>query len=127
MAVTVNMFNANVLPINVNVNNSVNTFPIAAAASPSWLPGVPATNPAFSPGPPTPGILGIGTNSVILTPQEATSPFIAKIVLSSSVNWSSIQIYVFFESYDSCSWLVLNAGWKVSLTSTFSEAYLSRL
>jgi hypothetical protein len=127
MAVAVNMFNANVLAINVNVNNAPTTFQIAAAAAPTWSPGVPATNPLFNPGPKTPGILGIGTNNVILTPVQATDPFIAKILLSSSVNWFSIQIYVFFQSYDTCSWLVLNAGWQVSQGSTLSEAYLKSL
>jgi hypothetical protein len=127
MAVTVNMFSANPLSINVNVNNSPATFQIPAAAGPGWLPGVPATNPTFTPGPVTVGVFGIGTNSVILTPVDWPSPFIAKIDLSGSVNWSSIQIYVFFQSYDSCSWRVLNAGWQVSLASTYSEAYLKRL
>jgi len=127
MAVGVNMFNAAMLAINVNVNNSPTTFQIPAAATPSWLPGVPATNPTFTPGPPAVGVLGIGTNSVVLTPVDWTSPFIANIVLSGSVVWSAIQIYVFFQSYDSCSWLVLNAGWQVSLASTYSEAYLKRL
>jgi hypothetical protein len=127
MAVTVNMFNADVLPINVNVNNGPLTFPITAAAAPSWLPGVPAINPGFNPGPPIPGFFGVGTNRVVLTPQGAPSPFIAPIELPGTVNWSSIQIYVFFQSYDSCSWLVLNAGAQVSQASTFSEARLRML
>ena len=127
MAVTINMFNANILPINVNVNNGSTMFQIAAAVPPLWFPGVPATNPGFNPGPPTPGLFGIGTNRVQLTPQAAPSPFIAQIELPSTVNWISIQIYVFFQSYDSCSWLVLNAGAQVSQASTFSEARLSRL
>jgi len=127
MAVTVNMFNADLLAVNVNVNNSANTFQIPPAAAPSWMPGVPATNPTFNPAPPTAGILGIGTNSVVLTPVQAPSPFIAKIVLSNSVMWLSIQIYVFFQSNDSCSWLVLNSGMQVSLASTYSEARLRML
>ncbi|MFZ1218243.1 MAG: hypothetical protein WAO00_03070 [Chthoniobacterales bacterium] len=127
MAVTVNMFNADVLAINVNVNNSPNTFQIPAAATPSWMPGVPATNPAFNPAPPIAGILGIGTNCVVLTPVDAPSPFIAKIVLSNSVMWFSIQIYVFFLTYETCSWLVLNSGMQVSLGSTYSEARLAML
>jgi hypothetical protein len=127
MAVTVNMFNANPLSINVNVNNSPTTFQIPAAAGPSWLPGVPAANPTFTPGSPAVGVLGIGTNYVILTPQSAPSFFIAHIVLPPTVNWFSIQIYVFFQSYDTCSWLVLNAGGQVSLASTLSEASLSML
>jgi hypothetical protein len=125
MAVTVNMFNANVLSVNVNVNNSLSTFQIDAAAGPSWLPGVPNTNPAFNPGPPVPGKLGIGTNHVQLTPQGAVSPFVAQIDLAATVNWFSIQIYIFFQSYDTCSWLVLNNGAQVLQAMTYSEARLN--
>lgn len=127
MAVTVNMFNADVLDINVNVNNSPNTFQIPAAAVPGWMPGVPAMNPTFNPAPPSVGVLGIGTNNVVLTPVNAPSPFIAEIVLSNSVLWFSIQIYVFFLTYETCSWLVLNSGMQVSLGSTYSEARLAML
>jgi len=127
MAVTVNMFSANNLPINVNVNNAPVTFQIAAAAEPNWMPPAPATNPTFNPGPPIPGMFGVGTNYVILTPRAALSPFITQMILPGTVNWSSIQIYVFFLTYDSCSWRVLNNGQQISDGTTFSEALLRAL
>jgi len=127
MATTVNMFSANNLPINVNVNNAGSTFQIAAAAPPNWTPGTPTTNPTFNPGPPTAGNLGIGVNYVQLTPQGSTSPFIAQMSIPASVNWSSIQIYIFFAGYMSCSWVVLNAGQIVSQGSGLSEATLKEM
>lgn len=127
MAVTVNMFNANNLPLNVNVNNAGSTFQIAAAAGPNWTPQTPATNPTFNPGPPTPGNLGIGTNSLSLTPQGSTTPFIAQVNIPSAVNWSSIQIYLFFAGYTSCSWVVLNAGQLISQGSGLSEQTMKKM
>lgn len=124
MAISVNMFNANNLPVNVNINNAGATFQIAAAGAPNWTPGVPTTNPTFNPGPPTPGNLGIGPNSVMLTPQGSTSPFIANVMLPGSVNWSSIQIYIFFQSYSSCAWVVLNAGQQIAQGTALTEAAL---
>jgi hypothetical protein len=127
MATSVNLFNANNLPINVNVNNASSTFQIAAAAGPNWTPQTPTTNPTFNPGPPTPGNLGIGTNNVQITPQGSTSPFVAPINLPGTVNWSSIQIYIFFQSYASCSWVVLNAGQQISQGMAASEQALKKM
>jgi hypothetical protein len=124
MGVTVNIFNANTLSINVNVNNSAHTFQVPAANPLTWMPGVPAKNPLFTPGPPIAGYIGIGTNAVVLTPEGATSPFVAHITLSEVVNWSAIQIYVFFKSYTTCSWMVLNAGEEISQAFTYSDGLL---
>ena len=127
MATTVNIFNANNLPINLNVNNASSTVQIAAAAGPNWTPAVPTTNPTFNPGPPTSGNLGIGVNNVQITPQGSTSPFVAPINLPGSVNWSSIQIYIFFQSYTSCSWIVLNAGQQIAQGTVASEQAMAEM
>jgi len=124
VGVTVNMFNSNNLPINVNVNNGSSTFQIDAATGPNWTPATPATNPTFNPGPATAGNLGIGPNNVLLTPKGSTSTFNAVINLSGQVNWQSIQIYIFFQSYTSCSWIVLNSGQVVAQGVVLSDATL---
>ena len=121
MPIPVNIFNANSLSINVNVNNASRGIEIAAAAGPNWTPAVPATGPTFIPGPPTPGSLGIGVNNVVITPWGMPSMFVAPIYLPDTVNWSSIQIYIFFQSYSSCSWIVLNAGQQISQGVVTSE------
>jgi hypothetical protein len=122
MAVSVNMFNANNLQVTVNVNNGVSGFTIAGAVGPNWSPQTPATNPTFAQAPPAAGVFGIGTNSVALTPSGSPSPFIAPITLPGTVNWQSIQIYIWFLSADSCAWTVLNAGQVVSQGGTVSDA-----
>lgn len=127
MAMSVNLFNPNNLPISVNVNNGSGMFEIAAATGPNWTPQTPATNPTFNPGPPTPGNLGIGSNLVQITPLGSTSPFAAPINLSGAVNWSSIQIYLLFQTYSSCSWIVLNAGQQISQGTAVSEQALSEM
>jgi hypothetical protein len=126
-AATVNIFNANNLPINLNINNGSSMTQIAAAAGPNWTPAVPTTNPSFNQGPPTPGNLGIGINNVQITPQGSTSPFVAPVNLPSNVNWSSIQIYIFFMSYSSCSWIVLNAGQVITQATVQSEQAMSEM
>ena len=124
---TVNMFNSNYLPVNVNVNNAPATFAITAAAPPNWTPGVPATNPTCNPGPPTPGNFGIGMNNVVLTPQGSTSPFVAHISLDPAVQWMSIQIYIFFQSFNSCSFVVLNNGQMISQGTALSQHTLAKI
>lgn len=116
--IPVRIFSADDLPINVNVNNGPTTLQVAAAAGPDWTPQTPSQNPAFHPGPATPGTLGIGINNVLLTPQSSTDYFITQIPLPKAVNWFSIQIYVFFRSDTSCSWLVLNNGQTISQAAT---------
>jgi len=127
MAIPVNIFNANNQPITINVNNAVNGISIAAAAGPNWTPAVPATNPTFNPGPPASGVLGIGTNSVLITPSSWPSPFKASVDLPGSVNRTSCQIYIFFQSYSSCAWIVLNAGQQISQGTTTSEAAMAEM
>jgi hypothetical protein len=127
MAIPVNIFNANNQPININVNNGTSIIQVAAAAGPNWTPAVPTTNPTFNPGPATPGNLGIGANSVQITPQGSTSTFVAPINLSGSVNWNSLQIYIFFQSFSSCSWITLNAGQQVGQGTVTSDQAMAEM
>lgn len=112
MAISVSFFNANSLPVNVNVNNG-NAFQISAAGPPNWVPQTPSNNPGFNYGPPSPGTLGIGPNSVVLSSEGSMSPLNVSINLPGTVNWMAIQVYLFL-GYDGGAWLVLNNGQIVS-------------
>lgn len=123
MAAQVNLFNSNTLTVNVIVNNG-NSFTIPAASSPNYTPGVPTTNPTFTGGPATPGTIGVGTNYIQVTPSGAVQPFVANINLP-NILWFSIQIYFFFQSNTSCSWLLLNNGQVAGQGIVTSETALS--
>ncbi|MFL6245354.1 MAG: hypothetical protein ACJ74H_04970 [Thermoanaerobaculia bacterium] len=110
MAVAVNIFNANSLNVNVNINSGAAFTILGTGASVNWTPQRPNVNVEFTGGPPAPGALGIGTNSVVMTPGAAATPFVAQINLPATVNWQSIQLYIFFQSYVSCSWALMNEG-----------------
>jgi hypothetical protein len=127
MAIPVNIFNANNQAITINVNNAVSGISVAAAAGPNWTPATPQTNPTFNPTPPAQGVLGIGTNAVLITPSTWPTPFNAQVNLPGSVNWTSCQIYIFFQSASSCSWIVLNNGQVVSQSTVTSEAALAEM
>jgi hypothetical protein len=126
MAAPITLFNANNLSIDVIVNNGI-PFKIAAAAGPNWTPQTPTTNPTLNYGPPVVGGLSIGLNLIQITPQGSTSPFILPINLPGTVNWSSVQIYIFFQTYSNCSWIVLNAGQQISQGTAVSEQAMSEM
>ena len=107
MAASVNFFNAGSLNLNVSVNNG-SPFAVPGAGAPSWTPQTPSTNPAFTPGPPGPGSLGLGSNMISVTSQ-GSAPLMFQISLSPNVNWQSIQVYL-FQTYGQCSWVLLNGG-----------------
>jgi hypothetical protein len=127
MAIPVNIFNANNQQITINVNNATSGFTVAAAAPTAWTPQTPQTNPVFNQGPPSVGALGIGMNSVQITPSTWPTPFNAQVSLPGSVNWTSCQIYIFFLSASSCSWIVLNNGQVVSQSTVASEAVMAEM
>jgi len=127
MATPISIFNPNNLPIDIIVNNGSSQLQVLAAAGPNWTPPTPTTNPTFNYGPPAPGNLGIGSNLIQIMPQGSTSPFVIAINLPGTVNWSSIQIYIFFQTYSSCSWIVLNAGQQISQGTAVSEQALSEM
>ena len=111
--VPVVFFNANTLAVSVQVNGALAAFSInGTTSSISWRPQSPFTNPVtFSPsGPPSANVLVPGSNAFAVTPKGVTKPYTFSLTLSPSFQWTSIEIYVFFNSYETVSWIVLNSG-----------------
>jgi hypothetical protein len=107
---SVTLFNANMLGVTVQVNNGPQ-IPIAAANTTTWAPSSPTSGaPTWSNTTPAPNVFAPGNNSLIVTPTGYTTPFVTTINLPYSVQWSSLQVYFFFNSYQSASWIALNAG-----------------
>ena len=106
-------FNANTLAVTVQVNGAQTAFTInGTTSSIFWRPQSPFTNPVtFSPsGPPSANVLAPGSNSFAITPKGNTQPYTFAITLPPTFQWNSIEIYIFFNSYATVSWLVLNSG-----------------
>jgi hypothetical protein len=104
----------------MNINSGA-PFTIAGTGpSTNWVPQMPNVGVTFTGGPPAPGALGIGTNDVIMTPAASATPFTAQITLPATVNWRSIQLYIFFQSYVSCSWALMNEGQIISYATVAS-------
>jgi hypothetical protein len=104
-------FNAGSLPLQVSINNGA-PWPIGQASqSLGWLPGIAIGRMQLNAGGvPQPNILGGGDNTIAITPQGAPTPFHTWLSVPVNMQWSSAQIYFFFNGYHSASWMLLNKG-----------------
>lgn len=114
-SVTIVCFNANTLPVQVNVNNAPSAFTIAGASGPGWIPQTPASGgPTWSNTTPGPNVLAPGTNYIAITPQGVTQPVTFTVDLPKTFQWNSLQLYIFFDTYTNVNWIVLNEGQYVT-------------
>jgi len=109
--VTVAMFNANPRAVTVSVNAG-SAFTIGPTSSAiSWRPVVPAVAPGFVAGPATPGKVGIGQNSIGITPSGWTEPQFFPFNVPGNVPITSLQIYIYWnQTTGSCQALFANSG-----------------
>lgn len=110
--VTVAMFNANTVPVTVIVNNGSPLTIGPTSSAIKWRPQVPATAPGFVPGPATPGVIGIGPNSIAITPSGWTTPQLFGFSIPSSAVITSLQVYMYWnqDAGGPCQALFANAG-----------------
>jgi hypothetical protein len=117
--VPVVFFNANPLAVTVAVNGATAPFGInGTSSSISWRPQSPFSNPVtFSAsGPPAANVLVPGSNSIAITPKGVTNPYTFTVYLPPTFQWNSIELYIYFNSYATVSWIVLNDGQFVAGT-----------
>jgi hypothetical protein len=123
--VQVTIFNTNTLGVTVQVNNG-QQFQIAGAA-PSGAPQVPAYGgPTWSNTTSAPNVLAPGLNTLVLTPAGALDPFVTTLSLPGQIQWTSVQVYLFFNSYSDVSWTVLNQGQYVTGSLSLRQARLDK-
>ena len=111
--VPVVFFNANPLAVTVAVNGATAAFTInGTSSSISWRPQSPFSSPVtFSPsGPPAANVLAPGANAIAITPQHVVTPYAFVVDLPLTFQWNSIELYIFFNSSTTVSWIVLNDG-----------------
>jgi len=110
MSATVTIFNANPLGVQISVNNGPQ-FSVPGANAPGWAPASPAQGgPGWSNTSPAPNVMAPGENYLTITPAGMSRPFTTVIGLARNTQWTSLQIYVFFNGYSDLSWIVLNNG-----------------
>ena len=109
-APTVTIFNANPLGVQMAVNNGPQ-FSVSGTFAPNWSPQTPTSGgPTWSNNVPTPNVLAPGFNTLTVTPSSAVQPANLTVVLPGTLQWNSVQLYIFFNSYGDMSWVVLNDG-----------------
>jgi hypothetical protein len=123
MAVSVAIFNASSQTITVTVNNGAQVTVNGTGAAQSWQPQTQASGagPTYSPSYPQPGVVGNhGTNQVTAYVNGVPvggGPF--SFSLPTNYPVGSVQLYLFFQTVQSASWLVLTDG-KVCRQQTMS-------
>jgi hypothetical protein len=121
MPSVVNIFNAASVPIYININNSSTQLNVPAANSTTWAPGVPTTNPPFTNSSPAPGSFGYGINHCTITPSTGDGPALATVNVSDSINPAdAIQLYLFYQSANLVSWMLLDNGRAVAGNLSFA-------
>ena len=113
---TVSVLNANTLSVVVAVNNGTSfTIPGTSAAI-AFFPQQPVTAPSFSISGPSPGVFGPGTNSVSITPSNATQPMVFSVPIPTTIQLTSLQLYIYWNSNESAGYALLNGGQLVSMS-----------
>ena len=108
--VPVSVFNANTLPISVMVNNG-QSFQIAGVTAPAYAPQRPSSGgPGFTFGAPQQNTFGVGVNQVQITPQNSIVSNSFSMNLPATINYQSLQLYVFFADVNAVSWVLLQNG-----------------
>jgi hypothetical protein len=114
MAIPVAIFNASSQKIAVTVNNGSQTSVSGTGPSQNWVPQTQAsgTGPTYSPGYPAPNVVGnLGQNQVTAFVDGVPvggGPFYFSLPNGYPVG--SVQMYLFFASVQSASWLILTDG-----------------
>lgn len=114
MAVPVAIFNASTQTITVTVNQGPQITVNGTAAAQSWQPQTQASGqgPTYSPGYPAPNVVGnLGSNQVTAAVNGVPiggGPFTFSLPTTYPVG--SVQLYLFFKTVQSASWLVLTDG-----------------
>jgi hypothetical protein len=110
--IPVTLFNANPLSVTIGINSPAKPLWLGGTnASLEWEPQVLANTVQLNPsGSAAPNVLAIGNNSAVITPYGALTPFQITLNVSGAQQWMSVQIYLFFDTTKSVSWILLNAG-----------------
>ena len=123
---TVTIFNANILDVVVQVNNGVQ-FSVSAANATTWAPSSPSSGaPTWNNVAVAPNVFAPGDNYLTITPAGVPQGFNTVVSLPKTM-WISLQLYIFFDTYSSVSWIALNNGEYVTGNLSLSATEKSLL
>ncbi len=109
--VTVQIFNANTLNISVSVNNGTQVQISGTGPSLNWASQQATNSPwRYTPGYPQPDVFGSGPNQVLLSVPGAISGQNLTITLPGHVPIFALQLYIFFATTQTITWVALNSG-----------------
>ena len=115
MIIPVNVYNANTLSMMIGVNAPPSVWIGGTNAGLGWRPQVMLNTFTLNPSAAaSPGVLAIGANTLALTPQGSPVPNQTQLSLPGSIQWSSVQLYIYFATTDTASWIILNQGQYVT-------------
>jgi hypothetical protein len=111
VAVSVQVFNASALAITVTVNQGASFSVAATGASTSWVPSTPTSGgPTWTAGYPSQNVLGQNATNTISASVSGTVIGSALTFTLPNSQFTSIQLYVFFATMSSATWMVLVDG-----------------
>ncbi len=112
--VPVSIFNANTTSVNVTVNNGTQ-FTVDGAKAPTFSPAFNNSACSFATNP-SGNTFGVtGTNFVDITPVGSNQPIQFQINISSSIQVTSLQLYMFWASQTTAGWVLLNNGQIIAM------------
>lgn len=114
--VPVSIFNANPSSVNVVVNNG-SQFTVDGAVGTNLSPSLNSSSVSYAINP-SANTLGVGTNFVNITPVGTNQPIQFTINISSSIQISSLQLYIFWASQTTAGWVLLNGGQVIGMDTT---------
>lgn len=111
MAVSVQVFNASALPLTITVNQGTSFSVAATGASNNWAPSTPTSGgPTWTAGFPSHNVLGQGADNTISASVTGTVIGSALTFRLPDTQFTSIQLYIFFATMSSATWMVLVDG-----------------
>lgn len=131
MAVPVSIFNASSESITVTVNQGSQVPVPGTGGAQNWQPQTQASGsgPGYSSGNAAPNVIGnLGTNTVqafVNGSPIGGGPFVFS--LPSNYPVGSVQLYVFFATVQSVSWLILTDGMVCAQQTVLSAAPARKL
>lgn len=109
----INLYNCNALGLTFAANGGSTIRIPATSELLHWVPSSPPQVPTWGPVA-KPDVIAPGENNFVVTPVDTHAPYRFKADFPVSVNWTSVQIYLYWNASNKVSWIALNNGQAVS-------------
>ena len=123
--VPVTLFNAQSEQLQVSINSGPQIVIPGTGPSLNWNPQQPSANfPSFAYGPPKANIFGTdGSNQIQVSIQGSTNSYQYWVSIPPNLPVSSLQLYFFWGSSSTVTWILLNSGIPIAQGSQLQTAF----